>query len=153
LDLGIYPIFLALLLLGKPDTIKAIGTLSDEGVDEDCSVLFHYKTGQHAVLESSLMVNGNKHARITGEKGVIKILSPWFEKAAGLEVQVHDEGKIIYPCNWPGKGLQFEVEEVLSCLENNQISSELLSHQFSLDMIRVMDIIRSQIKVSYDMYE
>src|SRR4030095_13268522 len=33
LDLGIYPIFLSLLLLGKPDTIKAIASLSEEGID------------------------------------------------------------------------------------------------------------------------
>ena len=40
LDLGIYPVFLACLLLGKPGNIKAIAALTDEGVDETCSMLF-----------------------------------------------------------------------------------------------------------------
>jgi predicted dehydrogenase len=153
LDLGIYPVFLALLLLGKPDTIKAIGTLSDEGVDEDCSMLFHYKTGQHATLESSLVSGENTPAEIAGEKGTITILNPWFEKSGGIEVHRYDEGRIIYPCQWPGHGLQFETEEVLNCIRNNKISSDILPHSFSRDMITVMDEILSQVKVTYDMYE
>jgi predicted dehydrogenase len=152
-DLGIYPVFLALLLLGKPNTIKAIGTISQEGVDEDCSVLFHYKAGQHAVLESSLVSQTAMTAEITGEKGTIKIFNPWFEKAAGLEMHVYDEGRIIYPCQWPGRGLQFEIEEALTSIHNNKISSDLLSHNFSRDLITVMDEVRDQIKVTYDMYE
>jgi predicted dehydrogenase len=153
LDLGIYPVFLALLLLGKPNTIKAIGTLSGEGVDEACSVLFHYKTGQHAILESSLLSDAVTPAEIACEKGIIKILSPWFEKAEGIEVDLYDEGKIIYPCQWPGRGMQFETEEVLECIKNNKIASDLLSHDFSRNLIKIMDEVRSQIKVTYDMYE
>ena len=154
LDLGIYPVFLACLLLGKPDTIKAIGTLSGEGVDEDCSMLFQYsRTGQHAVLESSLLIQTDLPAEITGEKGTIRILDPWFEKSKGLELNVYDEGKIVYPCQWEGHGLHYEVQEVLQCLEENRVQSELLPHAFSLDMIQVMDEIRNQINVTYEMYE
>jgi predicted dehydrogenase len=153
LDLGVYPIFLALLLLGKPDTIKAIGTLSDQGVDEDCSILFHYKSGQHAILESSLLSPAQVPAEITGEKGTIRILHPWFEKAAGIEVHLYDEGKVIYPCQWPGHGLQFEAAEALNCISNNEIASDKISHEFSRAMISIMDEVRRQIHVSYEMYE
>jgi predicted dehydrogenase len=153
LDLGIYPVFLALLLLGKPDTIKAVGTLTGEGVDEDCSVLFHYKNGQRAMLESSLLTDTDIPAEIIGEKGMIRILNPWFEKCAGIEVHLYDEGKTVYPCKWPGHGLQFEIEEVLDCLSNKKISSDLLSHDFSRQLMMVMDEIRSQVKVTYEMYE
>ncbi len=153
LDLGIYPVFLSLLLLGKPDTIKAIGTLSDQGIDETCSVLFHYRGGQHAVLESSLMVKTDLPAEIAGDKGVIKILNPWYEKSAGIEVEIYNEGKIVYPCRWEGHGLQYEIEEVLECVKDNKIMSELLPHSFSLMLVETMDEIRNQIKVTYDMYE
>ncbi|HKO80319.1 MAG TPA: Gfo/Idh/MocA family oxidoreductase [Chitinophagaceae bacterium] len=153
LDLGIYPVFLAHLLLGKPDTIKAVGTLSNEGVDEACSVLFHYKTGQQAILESSLLVQTDIPAEITGEKGIIKILDPWYEKSKGIELHEYNEEKIIYPCAWEGHGLQYEAQEVLNCIQQNKIESETLSHAFSLEMIKTMDEIRSQIHVTYDMYE
>lgn len=153
LDLGIYPVFLAMLLLGKPRSIRAIGKISDEGVDEACSMLLNYKNGSHATLESSLVSTLDYPAEIVGEQGVIKILNPWFEKATGVELEREGEGKIIYPCQWEGHGLYFEIEEVINCVENNRISSELLSHCFSLDMIKVLDEIRNQIHVSYAMYE
>jgi predicted dehydrogenase len=153
LDLGIYPVFLSCLLLGRPDSIKAIGTLSDEGVDETCAMLFQYDSGQHASLESSLLSQSDLPAEIIGEKGTIKILDPWFEKSKGIELISHEHGKTLYPCEWEGHGLYYEVQEVLRCLEQNKIESEFLSHTFSLDMIQVMDEIRNQINVTYDMYE
>lgn len=153
LDLGIYPVFLSHLLLGKPDTVKAIGTLSPEGVDETCSILFHYKDGRHAVLESSLIEEHNRDAEIVGEKGTIKILHPWFEKPAGIELHVSGDGKIVYPCHWPGHGLQFEIEEVLRCVARKQIESEKITHAFSLEVMKVMDNIREQIRLEYEMYE
>jgi predicted dehydrogenase len=89
LDLGIYPVFLALLILGKPCSIKAIGKLSEEGIDEACSVLFHYKNGSHATIESSLVSSLDIPAEIVGEKGIIKILNTWYEKSSGIELQLN----------------------------------------------------------------
>jgi predicted dehydrogenase len=153
LDLGIYPVFLSTLLLGKPNTVKAIAKLSQEGVDEACSILLHYDDGSHATLESSLVSTLEIPAEIVGETGVIKILNPWFEKSSGIELQREGEGKIIYPCHWEGHGLYYETEEVLKCIQNNQIESELLPHCFSLDMIKILDKVRSEINVTYEMYE
>lgn len=153
LDLGIYPIFLALLILGDPCSIKAIGKLSEEGVDEACSVLLHYKNGSHATLESSLVSSLDIPAEIVGEKGIIKILNSWYAKASGIELQLNGEGKIIYPCHWEGHGLYFEAEEAIRCLEHNNSTSELMPLEFSLNMIRILDNIRSQINVTYEMYE
>lgn len=153
LDLGIYPVFLALLLLGKPQTVKAIGTLTGEGVDKTCSVLFHYRNGAHAVLESSIISQTDLPAVIVGEKGTIKILDPWFEKASGIELNLYGEGKIVYPCSWSGHGLQFEAAEALRCLRAGHIESKMMSHNFSLTMIDLMDEIRNQIQVVYEMYE
>src|SRR6185295_983005 len=153
LDLGIYPVFLALLLLGKPETIKAIATLSEKGVDEDCSILFQYKNKEHAILSSSLVNQNEVPAEIIGEKGSIRILNPWFEKSEGLELHIQDKGMVIYPCRWPGHGLQFEAEEAVKCIRDNKISSDIFSHEFSRNMISVMDEIRKQIHVTYEMYE
>jgi hypothetical protein len=122
-------------------------------VDEDCSVLCHYRSGQHAILESSLLAQTDLPALITGEKGTIKILDPWFEKSKGIELNEYEEGKIVYPCNWEGHGLHYEVQEVLKCIRYNKIESEQMSHAFSLSMMETMDEIRNQINVTYDMYE
>lgn len=153
LDLGIYPVFLALLILGKPDTIKAVGSLSDKGIDESCSVLFHYKNGQHAILESSLVTQIEESAEIIGEKGSIKILNPWFEKTGGIELSLYNEEKMTFPFKWKGRGFQFEIEEVLQCIEENKIASDLFPHDFSLNLLMLMDEIRSQLHVVYEVDE
>lgn len=153
LDLGIYPVFLSMLLLGTPCEVKAIGKLSEEGVDEAVSILLHCQNGTHATLESSLVSTLFIPAEIIGEHGIIKILNTWYEKSSGVELERNGEGKVIYPCHWEGHGLYFETDEVVKCINNNQISSELLSHDFSLAMIKVLDEVRNQIHVTYDMHE
>lgn len=159
LDLGVYPVFLCLLLLGKPATIKAVARLSEEGVDETCAVLFGYDGGETAVIDSSFITETDAIAEVSGEKGVIKILSPWNEKPDGIQVILYtddpEKEKDIteYPCEWEGRGFQFEVEEVISCLGNKQIESNLLCHHFSLDLMETMDEIRKQIHVKYEKYE
>ena len=42
LDLGIYPVFLSQLLLGRPTEIKAVGTLTNKGIDQSCAILLNY---------------------------------------------------------------------------------------------------------------
>ncbi len=153
LDLGIYPVFLACLILGRPRSIKAKAILSKEGIDKACSMLFEYKSGQRAMLESSLLSSSELPAEIRGEKGTIKILHPWFERSTGIELTVDCGPTIIYPCNWEGHGLHYEIREVVNCMQQLKIESDAMSHGFSLDLIAVIDEIRRQVGVSYDMYE
>jgi len=153
LDLGIYPVFLAQLLLGKPAGIHAAGRLTGKGIDETCAVLCHYTDGQYALLDSSLVTQTDQPAIIAGEKGVIKILNPWFEKTIGIELQLYGKEKQFFPCEWEGHGLQFEIEEAVACVHNNKIESELFSHSFSLQLSETLEKIREQINVTYDMYE
>ncbi|HTD94500.1 MAG TPA: Gfo/Idh/MocA family oxidoreductase [Chitinophagaceae bacterium] len=153
LDLGIYPVFLAMLLLGRPAEVKAVAKLSPEEIDEACSVLFHYDDGAYAILESSLISDINGPAEIQGDRGIIRILNPWFGKSGGIEVEIFGEGKIVYPCTWEGHGLQFEAEEMIACLDANKIESDAMPHDFSLDMIRVLDEIRDQVHVTYAKFE
>ncbi|MBO9658157.1 MAG: Gfo/Idh/MocA family oxidoreductase [Chitinophagaceae bacterium] len=149
LDLGIYPVYLTLLLLGRPRSVKAIAKLSDQHVDEACSIMLQYRDGAYAMLESSLIANSDAPAEITGEKGTIKIYHPWFEKATGIELNIEGEGKIIYPCSWHGHGMQYETEEVVRCLQEKRLESEDHPHAMSLDLITLLDEIRRQIKVVY----
>jgi len=50
LDIGIYPVFLAQSILGVPDIITAKMDPASTGVDEQCSMVFHYKNGMTANL-------------------------------------------------------------------------------------------------------
>lgn len=153
LDLGIYPAFLAILLLGKPEIIKAVTTLTDDKVDSISSVVFKYANGSQAILESSLVINNAEPAIIHGSKGTIKILHPWFEKSPGLEIHEDNKGVRVYPTKWEGHGLQFEVEEAVKCLEDKRIESELMPHSLSLEIIKALDEVRRQNSIRYEAFE
>lgn len=150
LDLGIYPVFLATLLLGPPPIVRAVGKLSEQGIDEACAAIFGYPSGQYALLESTIIAQTDLTATIYGSKGYIKILSHWNEKPEAIEVSMYDGFKMRMPLQWEGRGFQFEVEEMVRCLDQKQIFTPLLDHQFSLDMMKAMDAIKDQINVKYE---
>ena len=153
LDLGIYPVFLSTLLLGKPVEINAGGILSDTGVDCSCSALFTYSGGQTAFIESSLITNKEGVATIFGEKGLIRIRHPWFEKPAGMDIEFHDGTKIFHKCEWPGKGLYYEVDAMHECIMSGVRESPYYCHHFSLDIMQIMDEMRRQMHVVYPAYD
>ncbi len=153
LDLGVYCVFLSTILLGMPASVKAIGKLSDKNIDEACAILLSYNNNSYAMLESSLLVKQNGPAEIFGSTGVIRLLSPWFEKSHGIEVESNSGEIHKTPFDWEGHGLQFEIEEVANCISNQKIESDLMPHALTKMILEIMDKIRGQIRVSYPEYE
>lgn len=149
LDLGIYPVYLALLVLGRPDSIHAWAHLSDKKIDLGCAARFQYNNGAYATIESSLVIKMEWQAIIYGDKGKIRILRPWNEKPKGIEVELYDGTIVTHHCEWGGRGLQFEVDEVYACLQNGKIQSDLFGHRPSIELIETMDEIRSQTGIQY----
>ena len=49
LDLGIYPVSFAHMVLGNPTKITASGVLTDKGVDAQTSMIFDYSSGAQAL--------------------------------------------------------------------------------------------------------
>ena len=153
LDLGVYPVFLATLLLGKPHSIKTTAIVSEEGIDQACSILLNYDNDQYAVLESSLITQSEMEAEIAGEKGRIKIKSPWTETPSGILLEIYDGVKTEFPCTWEGKGFQFEIAEVVQCIGQKRIESPHMPHSLSLQMMQIMDEARKQVNVKYKKFE
>lgn len=149
LDLGIYPVYLAHLLLGKPQTIQAWARLTNQFIDEACAALFHYPNGAYAVIESSLVIETEWQATIYGDKGKIKIMRPWNEMPSAIVVEPYGGKATTHQCEWQGRGLQYEVDEVYACLQKGIIESEHFCHHFSLDLIDTMDDIRRQTGIQY----
>lgn len=153
LDLGIYPLFLATLIFGKPAKVKSVAALSDKGIDEACSILLDYPDKQYAVLESSLITELELSAEIAGIKGKIKILPPWNETPEAIQLDIYDEYKVTYPCKWKGRGFQFEIEEMMRCLQAELIESDLMPHRLSLQVMEIMDEVRGQVHIKYESFE
>lgn len=145
-ELGLYPVFLSTLLLGKPEYVQAKGKLKEGGESDFFSAFLSYEGGQYAFIETTKLVRGTSSATITGDKGSIQIKNPWSAKPEGIEVDFFDGTKVLHKSEWEGYGLQFELNEVYECVQNGEIESQLYCHHFSLDVLETMDEIRNQLQ-------
>lgn len=149
LDVGVYPIYLSYFLLGNPDEIFSCGKINESHIDETCGVMLKYKDGNFALLQSSIITQTEGSAWIYGSEGTIRIKKPWTEHPEKIEVIINNESSFKHIPSWQGRGFQYEVEEVIKCLNEKRIESKILPHQSSIDVIKIMDTVREQLGIIY----
>ncbi len=148
LDIGIYPLFLSLLLLGEPSQISATAQLAPTGADMSCSATLHYPEGGLSVITSLYSCQTSITAEIAGTTGMIRIPTPWFKSdklslfRSGQEAEEIQLEPLI-------NGFEFEIRETMRCMDEGLIESPKMSHTFSLMLSRVMDNIRKQCGIIY----
>jgi predicted dehydrogenase len=148
LDIGIYPVFLALLVLGRPFNVKALATIGQTNVDESCGIIFKYTDSKLAILNSTILTKTATEALIYGEKGTIRINGRWHEPTSITLMLNGKEPKDIF-FDYSSNGYSYEAEEVMRCLRQKRLSSPLLNHHFSLDLIELLDEIRMEAGIYY----
>ena len=83
LDVGIYPLTFAHLVLGEPDDVAAAGTLSDRGIDVGGGATLTYPGGAVASLAWTQMAWSDNRAAVAGDGGRLEIPSR-FHEATGF---------------------------------------------------------------------
>ena len=148
LDIGIYPIFISMLLLGTPIETKCIAQLTTTGIDQHCAMLMKFKNGATATLESSFLSETSNTAIIFGSKGKIIMHAP-FHHTEKITVEIHDKKPYTMRIPYINNGYVHEIEEVRNCILSGQLQSHQMSHLHSYELIITLDLIRSQINVTY----
>ncbi len=148
LDIGIYPVFLSLLVLGVPEKIKAVSVIGETGVDESCSMAFSYRSGAAANLLSTFLAHTPTSAVISGTSGRIVINSRWFRPSS---LTVLREGREPEEITFKTRmnGYEYEAEEVMRCLEAGKTESDLLPLDFTLQLMQLLDAVREEAGVKY----
>ena len=148
LDIGIYPIFVALSTLGKPVGIDAKATFFENSVDSSCEMVFHYKDGVKAFLKSSLLEKTPTEATFHCEKGTIKINSRFQEPSTvtlihgGTEELINFDNKTI--------GYNFEVIHFNELIRQGKTESPIMTFNFSKSLMQLLDGVRSNIGLKYN---
>jgi predicted dehydrogenase len=151
LDIGIYNVFMAMAILGRPDEIDAWMTPADTGIDLQCAVTFRYRDGAIAQLFSSFSSNLATEADISGEKGRIRLTTRFYEPSARIEFypgRVDSRTEIPFDKD-PGWGYHYEIRHVQDCLRNGLTESPVMSHADSLELMEVLDEIRAKAGIVY----
>lgn len=152
LDIGIYPVFLALLILGKPIGVKAFAKMSETGVDEECGVLLQFTGGKMAHLHSTLIASTKTEAFIYGTKGTIHMHSGWHRPTNITLIKEGERPKEIQ-LEKQGFGYTYEIAEVVKCLSEKKLESDLLPLSFSRDLIELLDTIRAEAGIYYPKFD
>lgn len=147
LDVGVYPQFLALLLLGRPKSILSRSELASTGADTTTQATFRY---DHATAEiySSVTNDTPKVAEIKGTLGTIEMATPWYKTS---ETVTRLGSGTVMRNYFPilSTGFEYEIREVVNCLREGKLQSERMPHAFSLMMAEVSDEIKRQGKIAY----
>lgn len=148
LDIGIYPVYLSLLLLGMPSEIKAMARMAPTGVDGFCAMLFDYTNKAKALLQSSFETNTPIEAAIYGSLGSLKMHGR-FHHTRKISLYRQGAPDKTIDIDYRGNGYVHEIEEVHRCLHNHWPESPLLPLQTSQDLISILDDVREAIGLRY----
>jgi predicted dehydrogenase len=151
LDLGVYPVSFAHLLLGEPSDVTAKAVLSEEGVDLQTGALLSWDSGALASLHCSLTGGTATIASVTGSLGRIDIPNGFFHPDRFV---LHRDGRdpeefVADPADGPRNSLKHEAREVMRALRAGETESPLVPLEGTLAVMRTLDAVRDRIGVRY----
>ena len=148
LDLGVYPISFAHMVLGIPDSITASSTKAFTGVDGQTSAIFSYASGAQAVLTCTLNAATPCKAVITGTLGRIEI-DTRFYAVSPYRVIMRNGTTTEYPRIYDGRGSREEAIEFARCVRAGLLESPMMKLSETVEILESMDEIRKQIGLVY----
>lgn len=149
LDVGIYPVLMANALnKSVPESIKAHGHFTKTGVDGTTFITCQYPNGTMASLNASIEIDLVNTLIIYGSKGRIEVPSFWMADSATLII---DETVEKFEANiFEKQGYQYEAKAVCEAIENGMTAHQVVSHEFTIELMETLDRIRHEIGLVYD---
>lgn len=161
LDMGIYPLTLAHLLLGEAEQLAATASLSDTGIDLDIAVTGRYPGGALATMTASMSSWSSRSATIATDRGRIDLVD--FHHPTRATFTAYDVGgtndavgvaepvDLLATVTDPviGVGYGNEIAEVGRCLRAGLRESPLVPHAQTLTIMRQMEALLASVGVTY----
>ncbi|WSQ71184.1 Gfo/Idh/MocA family oxidoreductase [Streptomyces xinghaiensis] len=148
LDLGVYPVAFAQLLLGEPDDVQARAQLTPEGVDANTGILLGWDSGAVGMLSCSITADTPMTAAVTGTAGRIEFPRGFFDPRLCVLHRPGREPEEI-TVRSEHSGMQHEAAEVMRCLRAGEKESPLVPLDGTLAVMRTLDAVRGRIGVRY----
>jgi len=148
LDLGVYPISLAAMLLPGELRVHATGSLTPTGVDRAGTVTLDAGDAL-ATCVSTMSARTANTAVIAGTSARLE-LPGWFYQPGPVRLIGTDDA--VWDTYTPAStayGLHFEAAEVARRISSGETQSPLLPWEETLRVMRIMDEVRAQLGVRY----
>jgi predicted dehydrogenase len=148
LDLGVYPVNLAVMLCGEPVEILTTANLGATGVDVESAILLRHAAGQLSLLSCSLEVDTPREAHIIGAAGRITIGFPWWA-ASRFVWHERDGAQEEFTFTNRGGGYTYEAEAFMDLIRSGRRDSDVMPLAESLAVLRTLDAIRARWGLRY----
>ena len=150
LDVGVYAVSLASMVLGRPTRIASLAEIGTTGVDELAAMVFGYDGGQMSMLYTAVRTNTPHEAVIMGTDGRIALPAPWWrpQRMTLIRSGREPEEIVMEP---DGNGYNYEAVEVARCLAEGKAESDVMPLDESIEIMETMDQVRAQWGLKYPM--
>jgi len=143
LDLGVYPVSFASMLLGAPESIVALIEPAFTGVDGQTSMLLGYASGAQAVLSCTSLARSPTRAAIVGTEARIEIDGDFYTPSPFTLITRTGE-RTRYDEPYQGRGMWYQADEVARCLQGGLLESPLMPLDESISIMQTMDAVLAQ---------
>ncbi len=142
LDLGVYPINFALMVLkDKIKSVQATVVMSPAGVDWSNSITLTFENDKIAVLSSDMRAATNRMGVICGSKGYIEVHN--INNCEKIDVFDNDHNLVAdYPVPEQINGYEYEVASCIKAIHEGKTECPEMPHSETLRVMRLLDEIR-----------
>jgi predicted dehydrogenase len=148
LDVGVYCVSFASMILGQPSGSVGLSHLGETGVDEQASVILEHEGGRLANLSIGIRTATPQEATIMGTEGYVRIHAPWWRPKSMTISRPREESETV-DAPVSGNGFNYEAAEVMRCLEAGKTESDVMPLDETISVMRTMDGIRAAWGLTY----
>lgn len=142
LDIGIYPISLASMVMGKPKSFVSDWHQGPTGIDEQASCILKYDNGSMALLHSSLESETRQEAFLSGTEGNIRIHKQCWKPQKMTVTSILSQKARTVEMPFEGNGFNYEAEFFGELLLEGKMDNEIMPLDESLQIMSLLDQIR-----------
>jgi len=142
LDVGVYCVSFAAMILGRPSGSVGLSHLGETGVDEQASVVLEHEGGGLANLSIGIRTTTPQEATIMGTEGYVRIHAPWWRPKSMTIYRPKEESETV-DAPVSGNGFNYEAAEVMRCLQAGKTESDVMPLDETISVMRTMDRIRA----------
>ena len=147
LDMGVYGYWFAQFAIGRPQLIRAIGSMTSTGVDEQTVVAIAGSEGRHAAVTTSMAVTASGLAAIHGTLGSARFVEPFvfparfvvdtgsdrheWEDTSGLTLRA---------------GLAWQTTAIAQYIDQGRTDSPVHGLDDAIGVLQTIDAVRAQLE-------
>ena len=138
LDLGVYPVSFASMVLGAPSRVSALVTAASTGVDAQTSMLLGYEGGAQAVLTCTSRARSATRASIVGTEARLDVEGDFYAPSS-FDVVTRSGTRSRHDFVTAGRGLHYEAAEVTRCVLEGRVESSVMPLDESVAVVATLE--------------